>query len=159
MTLSANVLKLYTALDNIDLRGNLVNTLCVIRNSEQLTGFTEHEIELIAVVARYHRKSRPSEKHPEFAALDDDDQQLVRQLAGMLRVAIGLDRRHSGVVQTMRVNVDDGRMRIEPIAGRDDDLDLEVYAARERSHLLAIGLGVDVEIVASAGANPNLESS
>lgn len=122
----------------------------VIRNSEQLTGFTEHEIELIAVVARYHRKSRPSEKHPEFAALSVDDQRLVRQLAGMLRVAIGLDRRHARVVQTMRVHIDQGWMRIEPVADDADDLDLEVYAARERAHLLAAALGVEVEIVAPA---------
>jgi exopolyphosphatase/guanosine-5'-triphosphate,3'-diphosphate pyrophosphatase len=131
----------------------------VIRNSEQLTGFTEHEIELIAVVARYHRKSRPSEKHAEFAALNVDDQQLVRLLAGMLRVAIGLDRRHARVVQTMRVNIDDGTMRIEPVAREVDDLDLEVYAARERSHLLADGLGVDVEILAPTGAGLDFESS
>ncbi len=131
----------------------------VIRNSEQLTGFTEHEIELIAVVARYHRKSRPSEKHAAFAALSADDQRLVRQLAGMLRVAIGLDRRHAGVVQTMRVNIDDGTMRIEPIARDADDLDLELYAARERAHLLADALGVDVEIVAPTGAGLDFASS
>jgi exopolyphosphatase/guanosine-5'-triphosphate,3'-diphosphate pyrophosphatase len=133
----------------------------VIRNSEQLTGFTEHEIELIAVVARYHRKSRPSEKHAEFAALGAEDRELVRLLAGMLRVAIGLDRRHAGVVQTMRVNIGDGGMRIEPVAlaAAVDDLDLEVYAARERSDLLAAGLGVAVEIVAPVEAGLGLESS
>ncbi len=118
----------------------------VIRNSEQLTGFTEHEIELIAVIARYHRKSRPSEKHPEFAALDADDQRLVALLAGMLRVAIGLDRRHAGVVQDMSVSVDGGTLRIELVAAADADIALEVYAARERSPLLAAELGVAVEI-------------
>src|SRR5690606_16740324 len=46
----------------------------VIRNSEHLTGFTDREIELIAQVARYHRKSAPRKKHPEFAVLDRDDQ-------------------------------------------------------------------------------------
>lgn len=131
----------------------------VIRNSEQLTGFTEDEIELIAVVARYHRKSRPSEKHAEFAALDAADRRLVSQLAGMLRVAIGLDRRHAGVVQTMRVILDDGRMRIEPVAADDDDLDLEIYAARERSVLLANSLGVDVDIVEPSARRIDLASS
>jgi len=58
----------------------------VIRNSEQLTGFTEHEIELIALIARYHRKSHPSEKHAAFAALSKSDQRLVGLLAGMLRL-------------------------------------------------------------------------
>ena len=43
----------------------------VIRNSE-LVGFTDPEIELIAQVARYHRKSAPKPSHPTFAALDPD---------------------------------------------------------------------------------------
>jgi hypothetical protein len=76
-----------------------------------------------------------------------------------LRVAIGLDRRHAGVVQTMRVNIDDGCMRIEPVARDADDLDLEMYAARERADLLADGLGVNVEIIAPIGASLDVESS
>src|SRR6478609_3058618 len=64
----------------------------VIRNTEHLMGFTDREIELIALTARYHRKSVPSEdKHPEFAVLTDEDRLLVRRLAALLRVAIGMD--------------------------------------------------------------------
>ena len=65
----------------------------VIRNSE-LAGLTDLEIEIIAQIARYHRKSEPKPSHAEFAALDADDQDLVRTLAAILRVAIGLDRSH-----------------------------------------------------------------
>lgn len=118
----------------------------VVRNSEQMTGFTEHEIELIAVIARYHRKSRPSDKHPEFAALSRGDQRVVRVLAGLLRVAIGLDRRHAESVRSVRVFIDDDAVRIEPVGEPDVDLDVEIYAARERSRLLAEGLGVEVVI-------------
>ncbi len=75
------------------------HTYYVIRNSDHLSGFTDHEIEMIALVARYHRKSAPSAKHPEFAALRPRDQQAVRALAGILRVAIGLDRTHGGRVR------------------------------------------------------------
>jgi len=130
----------------------------VIRNSEQLTGFTEHEIELIAVIARYHRKSRPSDKHDEFAALSKSDQRLVRLLAGMLRLAIGFDRSHAGSVQTMRVSVDDGVMTLEPLARDGADVDLEIYAAGERSGLLASALDVEIEVVASAGTTSNSSS-
>ena len=126
----------------------------VIRNSEQLTGFTEHEVELIAVLARYHRKSHPTEKHDEFAALRKGDQRLVRQLAGMLRLAIGLDRRHAGLVESMRVIIKDGTVRIEPLAPGapdiDGGIDLEMYAARERSRLFAQTFDVTVEIDVSA---------
>jgi exopolyphosphatase/guanosine-5'-triphosphate,3'-diphosphate pyrophosphatase len=75
----------------------------VIRGTDRLTGFTDHEVERIALVARYHRKSEPKAKHPEFASLDEDDQHLVRCLAGILRVAIGLDRNHAARVADLWV--------------------------------------------------------
>jgi exopolyphosphatase/guanosine-5'-triphosphate,3'-diphosphate pyrophosphatase len=129
----------------------------VIRNSEQLTGFTEHEVELIAVIARYHRKSLPTEKHMEFAALSADDRRLVRTLAGMLRVAIGLDRRHAAVVTTMRVIITDDAIRLEPIA--HGDIDLEIYAAHERSRLLADTFERRVVIEVGGVEDRSLESS
>src|SRR5690606_22480649 len=58
----------------------------VIRNSEHLHGFHDHEIELIAQIARYHRKSPPRDKHPEHAALRDEDRRAVSVCAGLLRV-------------------------------------------------------------------------
>lgn len=118
----------------------------VVRNSEQMTGFTDHEIELIAIIARYHRKSRPSDKHAEFAALATSDQQMVRVLAGLLRLAIGLDRRHAASVRSVRVFIDDGAIRIEPVGRVGADLDVEVYAARERSRLLSEALQTDVRV-------------
>ena len=112
----------------------------VIRNSEQLTGFTQAEVELIAVVARYHRKSLPTEKHEEFARLDASDQRRVRIMAGLLRIAIGLDRRHAGSVRLVRVVLDDAEIVIEPLPEPGEDLEVEVYAATERSVLLGLAL-------------------
>ena len=57
------------------------HTYYVIRNSDGLSGFTDHEIEIVALVARYHRKSAPSAKHAEFAVLRPVDQDTVRALA------------------------------------------------------------------------------
>jgi exopolyphosphatase/guanosine-5'-triphosphate,3'-diphosphate pyrophosphatase len=108
----------------------------VIRNSDQLTGFTDHEIELIAVVARYHRKSAPKAKHPEFARLEPGDQQLVRTLAGLLRVAIALDRTHAGLVESVRVREADADLVVEVIGAPGADLALELFTAVERRGLL-----------------------
>ena len=102
----------------------------VIRNSE-LAGLTDNEIEVIAQIARYHRKSEPKQSHPPFAALSGGDQRLVRSLAGVLRVAIGLDRRHEGRVAGVRVAVDgDGPLTIRALAADGCDIGLELYAAR-----------------------------
>ena len=120
----------------------------VIRNSELLTGFTDHEIEIIALVARYHRKSTPKARHPEYANLQDGDQRIVEVLSGILRVAAGLDRTRSGAISRLRV--DPGakgeplRILVETVPGVDADL--ELYSARNRKDLLEQALGVTVEI-------------
>jgi exopolyphosphatase/guanosine-5'-triphosphate,3'-diphosphate pyrophosphatase len=101
-----------------------------------LAGLTDHEIELIAQIARYHRKSAPKQSHPQFAQLGTDDQRLVRSLAAVLRVAIGLDRSHEQRVTGLRVETDDDRIRIEVRAGATSDIALELYAANERKSLL-----------------------
>ena len=118
----------------------------VIRNSE-LTGLTDHEIELIALVARYHRKSAPKPSHPEFQALDDDARHVVRVLAGILRLAIGLDRSHDGRVTAVRAGRRGERLVVEAVHRADLDVALEVYTASERSSLLGQVLGLRVEVV------------
>lgn len=120
----------------------------VIRNCE-LTGLTDQEIEIIALVARYHRKSAPKPSHPEFAGLEPDEQHLVRVLAALLRVAIGLDRSHDGRVQAVRTRTLPRRLVVEAVPADDRDIGLELYTAGERSALLAAVLGRPVEVVAA----------
>lgn len=130
----------------------------VIRNSEHLTGFTDNEKELIAQVARYHRKSDPStSKHPEFAALEEADRKRVTSMAALLRVAIALDRNHDRGVESVALREgadasggDDGTgpgggtLVLELHPAKERDLDLEVFSAQDRSSLLAERLGVPV---------------
>ncbi len=118
----------------------------VIRSTDRLTGFTDHEVELIALVARYHRKSEPRPRHPEFAALQEDDQRLVRLLAGILRIAIGLDRNHAARVAAVTVEDTGDRIVVRANAAGTDDIDLELYAANARKGLLESALGVEVEL-------------
>jgi exopolyphosphatase/guanosine-5'-triphosphate,3'-diphosphate pyrophosphatase len=118
----------------------------VIRNSDQLVGFTDHEIEIMALVARYHRKSSPAMRHPEFAALSDHDRRVVSLLAGMLRVGIALDRTHAHVVSDLTCEAKDGvvdiTVRVRP--GADDTL--EHYTAEQRKDLLETTLGARVRL-------------
>lgn len=72
------------------------HTYYLIRNTE-LLGFTEKEIEVIAITAYFHRK-RPSRKHPLFIVLDECLQQQIRLLALFLTLAERLDRTHRQLV-------------------------------------------------------------
>jgi exopolyphosphatase/guanosine-5'-triphosphate,3'-diphosphate pyrophosphatase len=118
----------------------------VIRNSE-LAGLTDHEIEIIALVARYHRKSSPKASHPQFVALDEASQSVVRTLSAILRVAIGLDRSYDGRVVGVRAEVNRKRLVIEAIAQPGLDIGLEVYTAHERSGLLEQVLAMRVDVI------------
>ena len=70
----------------------------LIRNAE-LLGFTELELELIANIARYHRRSKPKKKHSAYHQLPSKQHQLiVRQLSAILRLAVALDRRNKGAI-------------------------------------------------------------
>ncbi len=128
--------------------GHHKHSYYVIRNSQHLMGFTDQEIELIAQVARYHRKSQPAEhKHPEFAALDERNRARVRAMAGLLRVAIGFDRNHDGAVDHVDVTTSDAGVEMDPVPDdQSSDLSLERYSADSRSGLLATCLGLPVGV-------------
>lgn len=63
------------------------------------------DVPLIAQIARYHRKSLPCEKHKAYHVLSAEQQQLVCELGGILRVADALDRTHTQRVQTVTATV------------------------------------------------------
>lgn len=119
----------------------------VIRNTDDLTGFTDHEIEIVALVARYHRKSEPKASHPEFGQLEPEWQRVVRVLAGILRVAIGLDRSHDQRITTVTMRRDGHRLVADLHAKRGTPtLDLECYAASERGDLFEDAIGLELRL-------------
>jgi len=130
----------------------------LIRHSEHLAGFTEQETELIAQVARYHRKSSPRNKHAEFAALDGDDQQRVRVLAGLLRIAIALDRTYRRSVERVTAVLDHD-LTISLSTATDADVELELFTARERAGLLSLALGTTIEFVVDEAAPDHASAS
>ncbi|MEB3233164.1 MAG: Ppx/GppA phosphatase family protein, partial [Leptolyngbyaceae bacterium] len=84
-----------------------------------LLGYTEIEIELIANIARYHRKSSPKKKHDPYRQLPSDrHRQLVDELSAMLRVAVALDRRQLGAIKALSCHYN----------APDQTLDLKLYA-------------------------------
>jgi exopolyphosphatase / guanosine-5'-triphosphate,3'-diphosphate pyrophosphatase len=74
----------------------------LIRNGEFL-GFAEVEIEVIANIARYHRRNPPKKKHEGYNNLPSKQHRiLVNQLSAILRLAVALNRRQLGAVQELR---------------------------------------------------------
>ncbi len=70
------------------------------------SGADRAQVEIIAQVARYHRKAPPAPHHRRFTDLEEPDRCRVRRLAALLRIADGLDRRHLQIVKAIRLRVD-----------------------------------------------------
>jgi exopolyphosphatase/guanosine-5'-triphosphate,3'-diphosphate pyrophosphatase len=71
-----------------------------------IPGLDEPDRLVCALIARYHTKATPdASRHRKFASLDPGQRELVEWLAGMLRVADGLDCDHAGLVQGLSCRV------------------------------------------------------
>ena len=104
-----------------------------------------HEVAVVGVIARYHRKALPSIEHPEFEALDANQRRLVECLASMLRLADGLDRAHLQRVDRVTLTVLPLRLRVQLIS-EALELKAELAAARKKGDLLRIHFGRALEI-------------
>jgi len=104
----------------------------IVRNAG-LTGWRPEEIELIATLVRYHRKSLPKPTHPEWATATPALRRKIEGLGGMLRVADGLDRRRLAVVSSIDVAVAHDGIRVKLDALQD--VALEIEAALYKSDL------------------------
>jgi exopolyphosphatase/guanosine-5'-triphosphate,3'-diphosphate pyrophosphatase len=100
-----------------------------------LPGWTAREVELVANVARYHRKASPKKRHANFARLERPDRRLVRNLAAILRVADGLDRTHTQRISAVGVEVGRGRARL--VLAAETDPQVERWDAERKAALFA----------------------
>lgn len=103
----------------------------LIRNSE-LLGYNETEIEIIANIARYHRKSPPKKKHENYRnLLHKEHRTMVNQLSAMLRLAVALDRRQIGAISHIQCeyqpNFQEFKMLIFP-STIEDECGLEMWS-------------------------------
>src|SRR5690606_37316721 len=105
------------------------------------------------LVSRYHRKSGPKRRDPEFGDLSADDRALVRRLSGILRVADGLDRGHTAIVESLSAELTDSELVVN-VAPRyaGADLALECWGAARKADVLGKVLKRDVEIRAAVPA-------
>ncbi len=114
-----------------------------------LKGFTQDEVEVIALVARYHRKAPPGPSHDAFRALDPWKKPVVEKLAALLRVADALDRTHRGLVRRVRVTLRGKKAHLS--IGARAACDLELWALRKKGKLFENVFGVKLAARAVVG--------
>ncbi|MGC3972050.1 MAG: Ppx/GppA phosphatase family protein [Pirellulales bacterium] len=115
----------------------------LILNS-RLAGFKPGDLEIIANVARYHRGALPKKDHSGYGRLAKPDRKRVKMLAGILRIAGGLDRSNSQNVQGIQVVEHDGRITLRVVAQNNPEVD--IWAAVRRTELFEKAFDAKVAI-------------
>lgn len=111
----------------------------------RLRGFNNEERVMLALMARYHRKSGPKKKHKEFYALPSEDQKLVKGLVGILRIAVGLDKTKNQWVENIQCHMDEENLDIRIFGAAA--MDLEIWEAQRFSDVLSKFLGKKIQIL------------
>jgi exopolyphosphatase / guanosine-5'-triphosphate,3'-diphosphate pyrophosphatase len=113
----------------------------LIKNGD-LRGFDPQEIEVIALVARYHRQATPKKSHQGFGDLSGALRSTVRVLSAMVRLAEGLDRSHAQAIAgiDMFPRGDDYLARLRATG----DVELELWAAHRHVSALEGELGLPI---------------
>lgn len=117
-----------------------------------LMGLSPSEREIVANVARYHRKSPPQLDHENFRTLSREDRAKVKAMAAILRVADALDREHRAKVAGVSGRIEGDTLVLE-LSGTEDR-SLEEWTVGAKCGMLKDALGLDVRIVdAATGAS------
>lgn len=132
------------------------HSLYLIRQADW-HGFQPEEIDVMANVARYHRRSMPKDKHTYFIRLPEDNQRLVRQLASFLRLANGLDRSHYQNVRRLQAELDHRFLNL--VIETVGDPQLEVWGGRRASDLFEETFGRKVRLQAIPMETPVIDSA
>jgi exopolyphosphatase/guanosine-5'-triphosphate,3'-diphosphate pyrophosphatase len=94
----------------------------LITNSE-IPGLTQEELQLVANVARYHRRSRPKPTHIEYMSLPREKRIIVNKLAALLRLADALDVSRTQQLRNIKCSI--GAEDLIITASTNADLSLE----------------------------------
>jgi len=105
----------------------------MIRKLSRPLAWSPRELELAAVVARYHRGVLPRPRNKAMQSLELSDRHLAMQLAGVLRLANALDTRN-GTAPKLTVELSDRIVRIH-VAGYSP-LDRRAENVAAARHLL-----------------------
>jgi len=110
--------------------------------TEPFVGLDNRQRLIVALVARYHRKSHPHSRHKGYRDLRPDDRRIVRVLASILRIADGLDRSHTENIRQIDCDYHDGQLRIRFVSRSDPSM--ELFGLRKKQRLFEEEFGMAV---------------
>ena len=139
---------------HISYSGHHKHSYYLIKNGD-LRGFEPEEADVIALIARYHRKTPPKRSHESYNALRAKLRDTVRALSAILRLAEALDRSHAQTITTVELHDRGPEYHVKLRA--NGDAELELWAARRQIEPFEALVGKPVRL--SAGRTSYAEQS
>ncbi len=119
----------------------------IILNSE-IFGLSRRDVELVGLLARYHRHGAPTTDERSYAELELTDRLRVQKLAALLRVADAMERAHSRRITSFTTRF--SQRRLELLIPGVRDLTIENLALRGKAELFADIFGYQIVLVTAA---------
>lgn len=117
------------------------HSLYILMQTE-IFGLSTSERELVALLARYHRRYNPERGHPHFSDLDREERMIVFKLAALLRIADALDRSHAQRVKSILLRPEAGRLTI--VTPGVEDTTIEQIAIQSKCGIFREIYGYDI---------------
>jgi exopolyphosphatase/guanosine-5'-triphosphate,3'-diphosphate pyrophosphatase len=118
---------LYEVGDYVNRNGRHRHTQYIISNSEIL-GYTPEQRRIIAAIARYLGKSRPTAGDGPLKGMQSLEQEHVAKASMLLRLARAMNLGRSHSVAKARVAIRDGKVRMTLVSRRRVGVELELWA-------------------------------
>lgn len=118
----------------------------IILNSE-LFGLSRLDVEIVGLLARYHRHGAPNTRKRFFAELEERDRMRVQKLSALLRVADAMESAHNSRIGEFQVIV--GGKSIDLVVPKMQDLTIENLALASKGDLFTDIFGYEIRLKAA----------
>ncbi|HUB01826.1 MAG TPA: Ppx/GppA phosphatase family protein [Terriglobales bacterium] len=139
---------LYEVGDYVNRAGHHRHTYYIISNSEIL-GYTPGQRRIIASIARYLGKSRPTPDDGPMSALSPEEREAVKRASMLLRIARNIHMNRSQSVGRIAVSARNGKVSVKLAARGSARLDLEVWAIEKDGNYFREVFGRELSVAAA----------
>lgn len=140
---------LYEVGDYVNRNGRHRHAYYIISHSEIL-GYTPEQRRIIAAIARYLGKSRPTPGDGAIKVLSSADQEYVPKASLLLRLARALNLSRSAAIRAMQIRAHDGKVNINLITKPRSTIDLELWAVEKEESYFREVFGRELSAAAAA---------
>jgi exopolyphosphatase/guanosine-5'-triphosphate,3'-diphosphate pyrophosphatase len=139
---------LYEVGDYVNRNGHHRHTHYIVSNSEIL-GYTPQQRRIIAGIARYLGKSRPTVEDGPMKVIDSVDRPNVQKAIVLLRMARALNLSRSRAVEKVRIRVRAAEVQLTLVPRRRTGIDLELWAIEKERDYFREVFGRELSTAAS----------